>query len=192
MKIHLSDTQLFKFNRLMVILKNECWEWCGPKEKNYPKFYVDGKYQRAHRVIYSHFYGELSDYLEIDHLCCNTLCVNPRHLEAVTGPENRRRYKESLKAKYITQSFKKNKKNYCAKGHYTRSNSYCSTCNRLAKGKQPRLRAIRSKFPTKHIKYKQKLLKAVLNNYLSVSATLSFQREIDLKYLDNLDFSELK
>jgi hypothetical protein len=29
--------------------------------------------------------------LVIDHLCCNTLCVNAAHLEAVTHEENTRR-----------------------------------------------------------------------------------------------------
>jgi hypothetical protein len=32
--------------------------------------------------------GEIPEGLELDHLCRNTLCVNPDHLEPVTHAEN--------------------------------------------------------------------------------------------------------
>lgn len=46
---------------------------------------------RAHRFAYELHKGPIPKGLEIDHLCRNTLCVNPNHLEAVTHRENVRR-----------------------------------------------------------------------------------------------------
>jgi hypothetical protein len=42
----------------------------------------------AHRWAYAYVYGCIPQGLVIDHLCRNTLCVNPAHLEAVTQREN--------------------------------------------------------------------------------------------------------
>ncbi len=43
---------------------------------------------RAHRLAYFLVKGPIPDGLQIDHLCRNKRCVNPDHLEAVTGREN--------------------------------------------------------------------------------------------------------
>ena len=73
-----------------------CWYWMGAKSKDgYGRFHVDHKAKRAHRVAYEAFFGSICDeegrYLELDHLCRNTVCVNPTHLEPVTQQENLRR-----------------------------------------------------------------------------------------------------
>jgi hypothetical protein len=52
----------------------------------------------AHRFVYEWLVGPISEGLELDHLCSNTLCINPDHLEPVTGEENRRREWETRKA----------------------------------------------------------------------------------------------
>lgn len=78
-----------KFN----IASNGCWEWTGATNK---KGYGELKFQfsegivylKAHRVFYELFVGEIPEGLEIDHLCRNRKCVNPKHLEPVTTQEN--------------------------------------------------------------------------------------------------------
>jgi len=42
----------------------------------------------AHRIIYELFVGPIPPGYVIDHLCRNTKCVNPLHLQAVTNREN--------------------------------------------------------------------------------------------------------
>lgn len=44
--------------------------------------------KRAHRVSYETFVGPIPAGLTLDHLCRNTLCINPAHLEPVTIKEN--------------------------------------------------------------------------------------------------------
>ena len=46
---------------------------------------------RAHKVAHLLWNGEVPEGLEIDHTCFDRLCVNPDHLEAVTGEVNRAR-----------------------------------------------------------------------------------------------------
>lgn len=72
---------------------DECWAWLGSKtDRGYGLlgFFVDGARttQRAHRVSYELNVGPIPEGLTIDHLCRNTSCVNPAHLEAVTMREN--------------------------------------------------------------------------------------------------------
>lgn len=45
----------------------------------------------VHRVVYEQLVGPIPDGLVLDHLCRVRNCVNPKHLEPVTGAENIRR-----------------------------------------------------------------------------------------------------
>jgi hypothetical protein len=49
----------------------------------------------AHRYVYETHKEAIPNGLELDHLCRNTLCVNPNHLEPVTHAENCRRGKRA-------------------------------------------------------------------------------------------------
>lgn len=53
---------------------------------------------RVHRISYRLYVGEIPEGLEIDHLCCVTLCWWPSHLEAVTKQENSRRISQRGRA----------------------------------------------------------------------------------------------
>ncbi|TSD68108.1 HNH endonuclease signature motif containing protein [Aeromicrobium piscarium] len=76
-----------------------CWQWTGNVTGRYGRLSFKGADTQAHRWSYEHFVGPIPDGLEIDHTCENTRCVNPGHLEPVTGRENVRRYHERKRAR---------------------------------------------------------------------------------------------
>lgn len=86
---------------------DSCWVWTGTVHKGYGRYSGQG----AHRLAYELLVGPIADGLELDHLCGNTLCVNPQHLEPVTRMENMRR-------RYADQT-------HCKAGHeFTPENTY--------------------------------------------------------------------
>lgn len=67
----------------------DCWEWRAHVSRSgYGTFSMQGGTKRAHRVAYELVLGPIPDGLTLDHLCRNTRCVNPRHLEPVTVEVN--------------------------------------------------------------------------------------------------------
>jgi hypothetical protein len=92
---------------------------------------LDGHWypRRAHRVVYECLVGPIPDGLEMDHLCRNTMCVNPAHLEPVPHRINMGRSTWAMKT-------------HCPQGHpYTDQNTsiergngktmrHCKACDR--------------------------------------------------------------
>jgi hypothetical protein len=81
-----------KFLASFEKLPSGCWKWIGAKSSGSHRPYGALAFMydnlRAHRWSYEHFKGPIPKGLVIDHLCRNTLCVNPDHLEPVTTKEN--------------------------------------------------------------------------------------------------------
>jgi hypothetical protein len=109
---------------------NGHWLWIAGRHANgYGGIKVNGRYLKAHRVVYELLVGPIPDGLELDHLCRVRFCVNPSHLEPVTHLENVRRSPIGNGAK-----------THCPQGHlYDEANTYrrrgrreCRTCHRLA------------------------------------------------------------
>lgn len=83
----------------------------------------------AHRVSYETYVGPIPPGFHVDHLCRKTICVNPRHLEAVTPLINlRRSHRDCPRLK-----------THCVKGHAfigdnvvteKRGQRACKTCVR--------------------------------------------------------------
>lgn len=71
-----------------------CWLWTGATASGgrYGSFSLGSAYtptvQPAHRAAYQLLVGTIPDGAVLDHLCRNTLCVNPAHLDPVTQREN--------------------------------------------------------------------------------------------------------
>ena len=116
-------------------MDNDCWEWTSAKIKaGYGEFHYQGKPVYAHRFAYELLKGKIPKGFHIDHLCRNTICVNPEHMEPVTCKENLRR------GEHVNQN---TFKTHCIHGHeFTAENTYyhlrksgtrryCKTCIRI-------------------------------------------------------------
>lgn len=115
-------------------LNNGCVEWTAyVGENGYGRFWIDGKNALAHRWSYEFHKGPIPDGLVADHLCRNTRCVNPDHLEPVTTSENVRR---GAGPQIAVERYEQI--THCPQGHeYTEENTYrggrgrtCWTCKR--------------------------------------------------------------
>jgi hypothetical protein len=66
-----------------------CWEWTAHRGVDgYGRFIVDRAPRLAHRVAFEEANGPIPAGMEIDHLCHNRACVNPKHLRIATRSLN--------------------------------------------------------------------------------------------------------
>ncbi len=120
-----------------------CWFWTASTSKGYGGFWFGGKVRKSHRVAYEALVGPIQATLEIDHLCRNTECCNPTHLEPVPHLENVRRGDAPLVAGAANAA-----KTHCPAGHpYSAENTclegksrHCRTCHRVREGLRYRAR----------------------------------------------------
>jgi hypothetical protein len=72
-----------------------CWVWKGftngHPTRPYGRSSWAGHRTTAHRAFYERYVGAVPPGMDLDHLCRNTLCVNPEHLEPVSRSKNLRR-----------------------------------------------------------------------------------------------------
>lgn len=119
-----SRTRLAPKDRLLAKLEYPdgvmgCWLWTGATN---PRGYghmggSDRQTVYVHRVAYEVWVGQIPDGLQLDHLCRVKICVNPLHLELVTGRENMLRGVPFRPANIP--------KTHCPQGHpYNSDNTY--------------------------------------------------------------------
>ncbi len=113
-----------------------CWLWTGSIVQGYGRIGVTRRnIQCAHVVSYEMEYGPIPRGLglEIDHICRERSCVNPRHLRLGTREQNR------LAAGSMCPSKINQEKTHCIAGHeFTVANTHwygngrhrmCKKCN---------------------------------------------------------------
>jgi hypothetical protein len=119
------------WSKVKVDTETCCWEWVGAKTQGYGYVWDGARVTRTHRWAYEALVGIAWDNLELDHLCRNRGCCNPRHLELTTHRENCRRGDAG--------DVHNRNKTRCPHGHeYTEGNIYrksnggraCRVCRR--------------------------------------------------------------
>lgn len=114
-----------------VDVSSGCWNWQGAGDR-YGVITRNGRSRGAHRYFYETLVASIPAGLQIDHLCRNTRCVNPNHMEPVTGRVNTLRGDGPTAQNAV--------KAYCDAGHafdtdntYVRDEGrYCRACRRDA------------------------------------------------------------
>lgn len=102
-----------RFIDKIAVMPNGCWQWTGgTRRSGYGAFWLLAPIRKlvcAHRAAYEIFVGPIPGGLQIDHLCRNTGCVNPGHLEPVTARTNVLRG-DTITARWSRQT-------HCVHGH---------------------------------------------------------------------------
>jgi len=71
---------------------SDCWFFTGSKlPSGYGILWNGVRPIGAHRISFQLYRGEITDGMEIDHICNNRSCVNPEHLQLLTHKENMRK-----------------------------------------------------------------------------------------------------
>jgi hypothetical protein len=143
-----------RFDEKWVLdIETGCWLWIASKRPDGYGQINSGRSERtilyAHRVAYELYREPIPDELELDHLCRARNCVNPEHLESVTGSVNIQRGLTPIRHAQVKS---------CPKGHeYTDENMYIysqkSSSGRLVhnrickecKGNRDKLRYLKQK-----------------------------------------------
>jgi hypothetical protein len=119
-----------------VVFGDGCWLWRGWRNsEGYGRVRVPGQsgVALAHRVSYETLVGPIPEGKQLDHLCRNTACIRPSHLEPVTSRENTMRGRNQV-AVLARQT-------HCKRGHalkggnlrLTRTGRSCRRCNNEAR-----------------------------------------------------------
>ena len=128
----LEDPESRFFRSVDTRVVRGCWTWKSTARNGYGRITIHRRQVTAHRYSYEMFRGPIPRGLQLDHLCKNTLCVRPDHLEAVTQYENNMR-SDSPASRHARTT-------HCPKGHpydehgkiNTKGSRECRICMRTS------------------------------------------------------------
>lgn len=114
---------------------DDCWIWMKRLEDTgYARFRVGKKPYMAHRWSFEFLRVEIPYGLDLDHLCRNSACVNPWHLEPVNDYVN-------VVVRGTGLTARNARKTHCLRGHpFDEANTYitpkrgrrqCRACGRI-------------------------------------------------------------
>lgn len=133
-----------RFFRLFLLSDDSgCWSNDTQRQT-----YAEFEGMSAHRWAYEHFVGPIPDGLQLDHLCRNTHCANPSHLEPVTAQENLRR-----STNFVADNMRKT---HCPTGH-----PYSDQNTRMTSGKRTCIQCKRAESTRQNRKRRAKPLQEV-------------------------------
>lgn len=134
-----------RFWSKVVKQKNGCWVWTGAtNDKGYGSIRVDNyRHRGVHILSYEWYYGEILPGLDIDHICRNRACVNPRHLQVLSHAEN---------VRLIWERNPHVRPTHCSHGHELSGANVTVTgkrwrCRTCARGRTARGRARQAEAP---------------------------------------------
>jgi len=141
------ESDVTRFEKQISPSPGGCWVWTGGTNRAKAPYGVINLQGRrsvyVHRWSYEYHRAAIPEGLEIDHLCHNTLCANPWHLEPVTRQINAARTLAALKT-------------HCIRGHeFTPENTIrlrrgngrrqCRACAQMHAKNQSAKRAARNR-----------------------------------------------
>lgn len=75
-------------SRVAVDPLSGCWEWQGRIRNGYPFVRIGSRMQAVHRLVIEATHEAMLGNQAAHHVCANSTCVNPDHLQPVTHAEN--------------------------------------------------------------------------------------------------------
>jgi len=95
-----SEGVLDAIRACVLVDENGCWVWQRKMRDGYPVLLIAGKMRQIHRLALEASLGAPLGAQPAHHICANTGCCNPSHLQPVTHREN---VAEMLSRNYMVQ-----------------------------------------------------------------------------------------